>query len=210
MPKNTPTLIALSFIAALLLAAGAFFAVTYLQPEQKLEIGGYYLEPTQTVPPFILAGSEGEDFTNDDLIGQWTFIYFGYTFCPDACPLALTHLRQMQTSLPPELAAAMNVRLISVDPKRDTPKRLAEYTAYFNADYRGASGDMDTLRTLTKALGIYFAYPEGTDGDTYLVDHSSVMLLINPEGRLQAVFTPPQDPQQLAQDFTAIVAHHGQ
>jgi protein SCO1/2 len=96
---------------------------------------------------------------------------------------------------------------VSVDPKRDTPERLREYVAYFDADFRGLTGSKDALSVLAQATETLFEIPDAED-DHYLVSHSSNVVLLDPEGRVHAVFTPPQDPRALAADFTSLVARH--
>jgi protein SCO1/2 len=184
----------------------------YLQDSNKsaapLDIAGIHLPTPRPISEFSLQSADGEIFSLAQLQQRWTFLYFGYTFCPDACPLALSQLNVVDKKLSqqnPELWQAMAYVLISVDPRRDTPQRLAEYTAYFNPRFQGASGEPAALEQLAKPLGIYYAVPENPeDPENYLVDHSSALILVNPDGKLQAVFSAPHDPARIIDDFLAI------
>ncbi len=96
---------------------------------------------------------------------------------------------------------------MSVDPRRDTPERLREYVTYFDASFHGLTGSIDDLKLLTEHTGSVFFVPEGQSDDAYLVSHSSNIALVDPAGRLSAVFTSPHAPAQLAADFGLIVTY---
>jgi len=178
------------------------------QPSAPLEIAGIYLPTPLEVGDFTLQSADGQAFGPTQLQNRWTFMFFGYTFCPDACPLTLSQLNLIEKKLStenPELHSALGYVLISVDPRRDTLERLAQYTQHFNPRFEGVTGDPAELEKLAKPLGIYYAVPENPDDpENYLVDHSSALVLINPEGRLQALFSAPHDPARIVQDLLAI------
>ena len=96
------------------------------------------------------------------------------------------------------------VVLVSVDPERDTPEAMARYIAYFGDDNLGLTGDLDELGKLTDALGVFFQ-KSGDDDVAYGVDHSTVVLLIDPRGRLKALFTAPHDVANLVHDLPLIM-----
>lgn len=197
-------------LAAILFAAGVYAGTAlYSGADTTPEIDGVYLQPPQALPPFELRGDDGERFTAADLRGGWTLIYFGYTFCPDVCPMTLAQAAKAGELLA-ERDAGDDIRylLISVDPARDTPQRLAEYLSSFGPDFRGATGERGQLDTLSEALGVFYQIHDPEPGqDYYLVDHSSALLLVNPQAELQAVFTPPFTPAALAKDLQSIKEH---
>lgn len=196
----------LILVGALVLGTATWLGLrAWRSGEPPLAISGFYLSEPRPLPEFTLTHHSGRPFTPGDLHGHWSFIYFGYTFCPDACPLTLTVLNEVQRKLAQQDADGDNAYLlISVDPKRDTPARLKEYTGFFNPRFQGATGDPRELDRLARQLGVVYMFPDGQEGDSYLVDHSATLLLINPRGELQAVFTPPQDPEALVRDFLLI------
>ncbi|HVJ29764.1 MAG TPA: SCO family protein, partial [Gammaproteobacteria bacterium] len=98
--------------------------------------------------------------------------------------------------------------LVSVDPKRDTPARLAEYVAYFDPELRGLTGSPTALAALAQAADTLFDVPEDSGADNYLVSHSSNVVLLDPNGRVHAVFSAPHDPPRFAEDFAKVVARY--
>jgi protein SCO1/2 len=101
-------------------------------------------------------------------------------------------------------APTFQVVFVSVDPRRDTPQLLAEYMAAFDPSFIGVSGEDAALLPLTKSLGAYYRRNDGTDARNYTVDHSAAIYLIDPRGRLAAVFSPPQEASKMAADFRRI------
>ncbi|MBI5752403.1 MAG: SCO family protein [Hydrogenophilales bacterium] len=157
------------------------------------------------LPAFALPGPKG-GFTNADLLGRWSFMFFGYTQCPDICPTALTLMKDVKTTLaaavPP--APAFQVVFVSVDPRRDTRELLSKYMAAFDPSFIGVSGDDAALAPLVKNLGVYYQRNDGTDTKRYTVDHSASFYLIDPQGRLKAVFSPPQEAAKVAANYRRI------
>ena len=175
------------------------------QPAEVPTITGFVMNPPKTVENFTLIAQDGQPFHQDRWQGQWTFLYFGYTFCPDVCPLTLLELSKLQKILERE-QRDQNVAylFISVDPKRDTPQRLGEYAGFFNPKFRGATGTAEEIAKLAQQFGVYYKIADAAEGENYTVDHSTAVLLINPKGRLRAVFTQ-HEPEVMAADFKKIV-----
>ncbi len=120
-----------------------------------------------------------------DFKGKIVLLYFGYTFCPDICPTNLGNLSVAWRNLPAEVRDKVQILFVSVDPQRDTPKRLQAYSDFFNANIIGLTGDPDTLRTITRRYGaVYKKVPVKESSIGYLVDHSAFTYLIDPEGKL--------------------------
>ena len=163
----------------------------------------------QPLPAFELRGPQGV-LTDADLRGGWTFLFFGYTQCPDVCPTALALMKEVGVALkvdkavPP--APTFKVVFVSVDPRRDSAELLRQYNAAFDPAFIGVTGDDGALAPLVAALGIYYRRNDGTDTKNYTVDHSAAIHLIDPQGRLAAVFSPPQDAAKIVADFRRIVA----
>lgn len=203
-------LIALAGLAAVV--GGALSASYLLGPTAPEPAGLHatYLPGGKPLRPFTLVDHHGERFDNQRLHGHWTFLFFGYTHCPDACPSALAVLNAVAEGLKqraPNLP--LQVVMVSVDPARDTPERLAAYVPYFNQAFIGATGNDEALSPLTRDLGIiYVRHEPDSDSNAYLVDHSTAILLINPKGELQAVFGQPHIPQPIVDDVLKIQEHH--
>ena len=175
------------------------------QPAEVPAITGFVINPPKAVKNFTLIDQDGKPFHQDRWQGQWTFLYFGYTFCPDVCPLTLLELSKLQKILERE-QRDQNVAylFISVDPKRDTPQRLGEYAGYFNPKFRGATGTAEELAGLARHFGVYYKIADAAEGENYTVDHSTAVLLIDPKARLRAVFTQ-HEPEVMAADFKKVV-----
>ena len=179
-----------------------------------LEIHGYVLTTPRDLPADDLVDEHGEPFPLHDFVGHWSFLYFGYTYCPDVCPLTLVELAKVKLQLAADgFAEPSAYYFVSVDPRRDTPARLREYVAYFDQELRGLTGSAAALAALARATDTVFdasddSRGEDSTGDTYLVSHSSNVVLLDPNGRVHAVFAPPHDPAKLTGDFTKIVERY--
>lgn len=202
--------------AAIAAAAAALGIAAWLlvgtRAQAPLEIGaGYVLATPRPLPAAELVDERGEPFRPGDFAGRWSFLYFGYTYCPDVCPLTLVELANLKKLLAAEpLAPHADYYLVSVDPKRDTPARLREYVAYFDPEFRGLTGSPEALAALAQATETLYEVPEGEAGDNYLVSHSSNVVLLDPAGLVHAVFTPPHDPKSVAADFTKVAARYAE
>ncbi len=163
----------------------------------------------EALPPFSLQGTQGE-FGNDKLLGRWTFMFFGYTQCPDICPSALSLMKELRVQLATNGAVApaptFQVVFVSVDPRRDIRELLAQYLAAFDPSFIGASGNDASLAPLAGKLGIQYRRHDETDQRNYTVDHSATIQLIDPKGRLAMVFPHLQDASQMAAAFRRIIA----
>ena len=158
------------------------------------------------VTAFILEDHHGMEFTKEDLQGHWSFLFFGYTHCPDICPTTLALLSQVDGILKKEAPSVIPKTIfISVDPKRDTRTALADYVAYFNPNFLGVSGDLHQLRHLTRQLGLVFGPEDGGDAENYEVYHSARIMLIDPQARLRALLSPPHVAKTIAEHYKEII-----
>jgi protein SCO1/2 len=158
------------------------------------------------LPDFALVDQDGQPVDRTVFEGQWDLVFFGFTHCPDICPATMTVLGQAKRELEAEGRQPLpRVVLVSVDPERDTPEAMARYVAYFGDGNLGLTGELDELGKLTNALGIFFQ-KSGDEEGAYGVDHSTVVLVIDPQGRLKALFTAPHDVADLVHDLPLIMA----
>lgn len=157
----------------------------------------------KAVQPFALADHRGAPFTLEELKGRWSFLFFGYTHCPDVCPTTLAMLDKVFRELGQEPTSNRDVQFVfvSVDPERDTPELLGKYVGYFNPEFLGVTGAAEALTPLTRALGIYAEREPPDANGNYLVSHGAAVLLIDPAGRLLGVFQAPHDPLDIAERF---------
>jgi protein SCO1/2 len=199
------------FIAAgiALLVLGVWFGrgFNHLQMNRADEYpSATVLEVPVPLPRFSLTDHNGNLFTPHNLSRKWTFMFFGYTNCPDICPTALVDLNDIYLRLKKQ-GALNNTQFVfvSVDPQRDTAEQLREYVPFFNKDFIGLTGGPDSIASVARPLGIAYRRVPGKDADRdYLVDHSASFLLIDPLGRMRAIFSPPHDAQAIVTDFRKI------
>jgi len=196
-------LVVLTLAAA---AAGVLLGKRYFAPSPPPTVtNGTFLSPAKALAPFDLTDDQGHPFGPAQLKGHWTFMFFGYTHCPDVCPNALSMLRSMVAQLHKTAGAMDHTRVVfvSVDPQRDTPKVLGQYVRYFNPDFLGVTGTPDALAGLTRQLGVVYKREPG-GGENYTIDHSAGIMLMDPDGHYTAYFAPPQDARAMAADFIKI------
>jgi protein SCO1/2 len=144
--------------------------------------------------PFTLTASDGGTVTDQTYRGKWLLVYFGYTFCPDACPTALNNIGVALQTLGPD-SAKFQPLFITVDPKRDTQQVLAEYLKSFDPRIVGLTGTEEQIAAVAKAYRVYYA---AQPGDDYLVDHSALIYLMNPAGKFVNVFGPELSGEEIA------------
>jgi len=165
-----------------------------------------FLQP-QLLPPISLIDHHHQQFTLFNFARKWTFLFFGYTYCPDVCPQTLTILKQVHESLTRQ-GDLNNTQIVfvSVDPTRDTASQLATYVTYFNQSFLGVTGSPDQIAAFAHPLGIAYT-PADSKG---LIDHSATLLLIDPLLRLRASFLPPHTVATILSDFRKIRQYYAE
>ncbi len=155
---------------------------------------------------FSLVAADGHTVTEADFRGRFMLVYFGYTFCPDVCP---TELQAVAASLAllGDQAAKVAPIFITIDPERDTPKAMGEYTKLFDDRLIGLTGSAVQIAQVAKAYRAYYARVEPKAGGTYLMDHSSFLYLIGPDGKFRALVKPGSTPEEIAALLRAQFAH---
>ncbi len=185
----------LAFTAALVLSIGLFENGS----KQSLkDTKAQYLQGGD----FSLS-NEGETFRLQDLRGQVVILYFGYTYCPDVCPLGLTVIRDALNS--DTAFAGVPALFVTLDPARDTKARLNEYTQFFHPNIRGLTGSLEEIQSLAKNYGTYFKAMDPEEGKAYTVDHTAYFYLISEEGELMRVLDHNTRPEALAEALKTLL-----
>jgi protein SCO1/2 len=199
--------LAIAAVAAGLWIGNKIFSPTVIPVPNDIE--ATLLPGPRNLPVFELVDHKSEPFTLDNLIGHWTFLFFGYTHCPDVCPTTLSVLNSVATKLnsDPEGKLGARFAFVSVDPERDTPERLAQFVPYYNKEFSGVTGAPEDIEGLTRFLGIMHMRVNEENEGGYLVDHTASVLLVDPQGRFYGVFSPPLSASRIDQDFRKI-AHY--
>ena len=173
-----------------------------LIPDQVMTV---FVDP-KPLREFVLTDQNSHAFDLERLKGKWSFLFFGYTHCPDICPSTLANLSKLREQLTKGVNGSKNVQFffISVDPRRDTAAILKEYTGYFDPSIIGVTGTELELRNLTGQLGALFELESAPDKESYQVYHTSALFLINPQGQYVASLMPPFDISTINRRFMVL------
>lgn len=156
---------------------------------------------------------EGQTVSKEQNLGKWSFLFFGYTFCPDICPTTLSVMQQMWVQLTPEVQETTQVAFVSVDIERDTPEQLKTYMDYFEPSFTAFTGNQDSLHSFTAQLNAVYAKVDRVNeaGEVdpelgYLMDHSANIAILDPSGNYYGFIKPPFTPKKMLAIVNAIHA----
>lgn len=190
---ETPRRAAWLVLVGLLLA---FAAIALTGCGQTYEFKGTAYPDGKAAQDFTLSAADGQTFRLSQHRGQVVLLFFGYTSCPDICPTTLAEAKQVLEGLGDD-AGAVRFAFITVDPERDTPEKLAGYTAFFHPDIIGLTGDPAELEQVRQAYGVVAEKEQLSESAVgYIVNHTARIFLIDPEGNLRLSYgfgTPPAD-----------------
>jgi protein SCO1/2 len=151
--------------------------------------------------PFQLTDQSGKRVSDKDFRGRYMLIYFGYSFCPDVCPTTLAVMAQALEKLG-DRSQRITPILITIDPERDTPKVLEDYVKAFGPSFVGLTGSADEIKAVEKKYRVY-AVKKPLESGNYGMDHSSVIYLMGPDGKLVSFYDEAISPDDLAKDLKA-------
>jgi cytochrome oxidase Cu insertion factor (SCO1/SenC/PrrC family) len=205
MPKHqfAPSKFQFIFATLALLAALIFAGTAY-----------YFVNPSHTARgtgtalvggPFTLTDQTGKKVTEKDFLGHYMLVFFGYTYCPDVCP---TELQVMSAALDSLGSKADKIQpiFITIDPQRDTPEVMKQYVANFYPRLTGLTGSSEEIAAVAKAYRVYYSRVDGKSGtDNYLMDHSSIVYLMDANGTFLKHFTYTTDAAELAKAIEAAI-----
>jgi protein SCO1/2 len=163
-----------------------------VQLPQGLALGG----------PFSLVDQTGKPVTESDFAGRFLLVYFGFTYCPDVCPTELGTIAAAVDALE-EQGAQVTPMLITIDPERDTPEALADYVSRFHPRMVGLTGTPEQVAAAARAYRVFYAKAQRPEMSSYLMDHSSFIYLVGPDGRVRTLFRPESTPEAIAQSVRA-------
>lgn len=192
------------------LAAGGWAAIVHFS-ESPPEVEASVLPVARELPAFDLTDHRGHTASRETLRGHWSLLFFGFSHCPGVCPATLGKLERVAGALAGDGSATMpQVYFVSVDPARDTPERLRAYLDNFGAPFIGLTGAQAELKRLAAGASISYSVPRDAapDGD-YRVQHSAVIVLVDPKARIRAFFTPPHRPERMARELKLLTTYYG-
>ena len=152
---------------------------------------------------FALTDDKNRAFDLASLKGKWSFLFFGFTHCPDICPTTLAVLARARDNIAKSMVGAENIQFvfISVDPNRDTASKLRQYVDYFDSSFIGVTGDNAQIGNLAGQLGAAYQVAIAPGTENYRVTHTTAVFLVDPRARYHAVFTPPHDAEAISKRF---------
>ncbi len=189
-------------IAVLLGMVAVFLLVGTTRP---YTFQGSLIDPPVDAPLFELTDVDGRPFQLRDMAGQVVIMFFGYTSCPDVCPVTLTEFLQVRSQLG-ELAENVSFVFVTVDPERDTPERMKKYLTNFDPQIIGLTGSRTELEPVWASYGVYEAKVEGGSEENYLVDHSSRIYVIDAEGNLRLTYLFGTENKAIAEDVRHLIS----
>lgn len=208
--KNPPNYLVVSLI---FLAAGlAIFILVWqlgLLPTTKRlpeQLQATVLPKGKPIVGLSLKDQNGELFTEQNFKGKWSFLFFGFTNCPDICPTTMLVMKAVWAKLPASARVAPEPQMyfVSVDPQRDTPELLKAYATFYNPEFIGVTGNNNQLDVLVNQVGALYGYEDGEKEGEYTVNHSAQIILIDPNGKMRAVFSPPYQVDDIVNTFVSI------
>ncbi|MDD3762194.1 MAG: SCO family protein [Nevskiales bacterium] len=201
-PNNRTAVVVL--IAAVAMIGGLLAAAFLFSPQGTSMQAGTLLKSPRPLPEMQLVDENGAPFTRASLRGHWTLLFPGFTYCPDICPTTLALLKQVEQGLGKD-AAEVQVLFFSVDPERDTPDVMKRYVHYFSPNFHAATVSEPALKEVAQALGVAYIKVEGDTPESYTMDHSAALVLINPDAEIAAYFTPPHSVEGLVHDLRQLL-----
>jgi len=197
-------------LGVLIIAAVALSLGIWVWHQQSEMTGGSMQGVDATVLPqarsisaFELIDQQGHAFTNQQLLGHWSLVFFGFTNCSMICPTTMAELNQTYQLLQKNHIDQPQVIMVSVDPERDSVAKMRDYVTAFNKNFIGLTGEKSVIEKLTRQMGVVYMKVESNNS----IDHSGTVMLINPQGKLQAFFSMPHDAKKMAKDFVTIKQH---
>lgn len=161
----------------------------------------------RTVQDFELLDVDGQTITQSVFENNWSLVFFGFTHCPDVCPITLQVMKDVVAKVEEQQQVPPQIVFVSIDPVRDTSDIMKKYIGYFNEDFVGITGDVNKVHELTSSLGIVASFTANeSDPDNYGVDHTASLLLIDPQRRVRAKVTPPHEADKIIADYLTMIS----
>ena len=153
---------------------------------------------------FELTSSTGDTVRWGDFAGQYRIVYFGFTYCPDLCPTDMQRMAQGLKKLSedkPHMAEKIQPIFISIDPERDTPEIVGEFASAFGESIIGLTGTPEQVKVAADAFKVYYERGEDTPDGTYLMNHSNIVYLFDPDGKPLATLPTDKGPDAVAAEI---------
>ena len=161
----------------------------------------------RAIEEFELLDVNGQPITQDVFNDSWSLVFFGFTHCPDVCPITLQVMKDVVKGIEEQGQEPPQIVFVSIDPARDTADIMKQYIGYFSDEFVGITGDVNKIHEFSSSLGIVASFTANeTDPDNYGVDHTASLLLVDPQRRLRAKVTPPHEAPKIIADYLTMIS----
>jgi len=198
MPSRRQALIAAAILSLALVIGGA--ALLFRPGGGPISMGEALIGG-----PFSLTDHNGRRVTEKDFLGKYMLVFFGYTYCPDLCPTELQVMSEAVEKLGPKGEAIQPI-FISFDPERDTPASLKTYVENFSPRLIGLTGTEDEIANAAKAYRVYYRKVDNSGASDYLMDHSTIVYLMGPDGKFIKHFTYSTDTNAFSEALASVIS----
>ena len=192
----------MSLIMALFLSR--FYTPRELTLDEYKTLGAYFIDPPRQLAEFKLIDDSSEVFLPEEFAGKWNILFFGFTYCPDICPLTMKQMSDVKESLG-EYSDNLRVFLVSVDPDRDKPENLRQYLDNFDKNFKGLTGEIDQIYKFSTQVNAPFFPVVNSPELNYTVDHSGSLVLISPEAKYAGFFRAPHDTGKITKALASLL-----
>ncbi len=193
------------FGTGVVIGLAAILAAGWVILSREYRYQGVLIDPPAPAADFTLTDQHGQPFRLSDQRSKVVLIFFGYTNCPDVCPITLSEYKKIKAQLG-KLADQVTFIYITVDPERDTVERMNAYLSNFDPAFTGLTSDRATLEPVWAAYGVYQQRQDAGSAAGYLVDHSARMYVIDPGGRWRLNYPFGMEPEKITQDLRHLIA----
>ena len=195
----------LGFMALILaLFLSRFYTPRELTLDEYKTLGAYFIDPPRQLAEFRLIDDSNEVFLPEQFKGKWNILFFGFTYCPDICPLTMKQMSDVKESLG-EYSDNLRVLLVSVDPDRDKPENLRQYLDNFDKNFKGLTGEIDQIYKFSTQVNAPFFPVVNSPEQNYTVDHSGSLVLISPEAKYAGFFRAPHDTDKITKALVSLL-----
>ena len=195
----------LGFMALILaLFLSRFYTPRELTLDEYKTLGAYFIDPPRQLAEFQLKDDSGDIFLPDQFKDKWNILFFGFTYCPDICPLTMKQMSDVKQSLG-ENSEKIRFFLVSVDPDRDKPENLRTYLDNFDTEFKGLTGEIDQIYRFSTQVNAPFFPVVNNPDPNYTVDHSGSLVLISPEANYAGFFRAPHDTNKITKALASLL-----
>ena len=207
--KRNFTWTIVSCLAVMLIALSLYVnkmtTKVYLSNEQLKDLGLYLIDPARNLGSFNLTDSNGKEFLPNNFEGKWNVLFFGFTFCPDICPITMSMLSRIEKEIDSQELDKIRIFLVTVDPDRDSPDQLKVYLENFSENFIGLTGGLDQIYNFATRVNAPFSPISNSKDPHYTVDHTGSIVLIDPNGNYAGFFRAPHNQDKIKKGLLEII-----